>query len=476
MVSYSSLCIYWKWPNHLQKVQLIIVLLSGSLINLSLGFTNTFGNLVPYTVSYIRARSHPVTLRYTDVTVLYIFQTASNVTGLFIGGILERKLGPRLVALFGGWTMSLGVLLSYFSIQYSAYLLFLTYGFMFGIGSGTAYICPISCAMKWLPKWKGLASGIVIAGFGLSSIIFVPLQTLFINPHNKEPDHDIDSISFNINSEKYFSQADVLDRVPVYFLLQGSILAIIQFIGVIFLVNPPPLISDHDDTNKTNNHVMIERSNGSYVLNDDESSKDNVNKQTIDVPPLKLFVNINFYILWLMYFIFGISLYFMATLYKTFAFEEVTCDDHFLAIVGTASALCNCIGRLVWGILADITDYKFVLVLNSAVMACFLSTLYATSVGGKIMFLIWICGIFFCKSGFFSLFPLAANNSFGSKYIGINYSLLMSCCIFSVLFVTFISWFLVKYIGWCGAFFVLSGLYVVEIILAIVYDIYNFKK
>ena len=463
MVSYSSLCIYWTWPVRFQKFQLITVIISGFLIHLSLGVVYTFGNLVPYIVSYIRARSDPDTLRYTDGTFILACQLVGQGSSSILGGLLEKKLGPRLVTLFGGWFMSLGVLLSYFSIQYSFYLLLVTYGLMFGIGIGTAYIGPLSCAMRWLPKWKGLASGIIVSGFGLSAFFFDGIQTTFINPTNKQP--DLAPVSENMD-EKYFSQPDVLDKVPIYFLLQGGILASMQLLGAIFLVNPAPInegsVSYHKTENGQNGHVLLEE-----LTNSTKKETSTTNDSIQDVPPHKVFTKVKFYIVWCMFLIAGIVATFINSLYKTFGFEDITHDDHFLTIVGSISAVFNCIGRVLWGILADITDYKFALVLQSSLMTCLLSTLYVTGFGGKAMFFIWICLIFFCVGGYFSLFPTAAAKLFGSKYISINYSLLFTALAIASVLAAFISHLLVKLIDWYGVFLILSGLHLIELLLSV---------
>uniref|UniRef100_A0A183DXS1 MFS domain-containing protein n=1 Tax=Gongylonema pulchrum TaxID=637853 RepID=A0A183DXS1_9BILA len=56
-----------------------------------------------------------------------------------------------------------------------------TYGIMFGFGQGIAYV------LTWAPEHVGLVSGIVAAGFGVSSSIFAPLQTIYINPSSYKP-------------------------------------------------------------------------------------------------------------------------------------------------------------------------------------------------------------------------------------------------------------------------------------------------
>lgn len=97
---------------------------------------------------------------------------------------------------------SAGVLLTYFTLT-SFWLTLTTYGLLFGIGVGIAYAPPMACAirvsswrrdcyplctcvfcMQWLPDRKGLAGGIVVAGFGAGAFIFDQVQTAFINPNN----------------------------------------------------------------------------------------------------------------------------------------------------------------------------------------------------------------------------------------------------------------------------------------------------
>jgi hypothetical protein len=56
---------------------------------------------------------------------------------MYFGGVLEKHLGPRLATLIGGAVLSLGVGLSYFSIQ-SYWTFLVTYGFVFGVGMGVS--------------------------------------------------------------------------------------------------------------------------------------------------------------------------------------------------------------------------------------------------------------------------------------------------------------------------------------------------
>ena len=67
---------------------------------------------------------------------------------MFFGGLLERKVGPRITTLIGCAIMTSGVFLSSAAIRISFWLLLLTYGVLFGFGVGIAYVGPIACAMR----------------------------------------------------------------------------------------------------------------------------------------------------------------------------------------------------------------------------------------------------------------------------------------------------------------------------------------
>ena len=429
---------------------------------------------------------------------------------MFVGGWLEKRIGPRLSTLIGGWLMSIGVLLSYFTIKVSFWLLLLTYGLVFGLGVGIAYVGPLSCAMRWMPRWKGVAGGFVVAGFGLGALIFDQVQSYYINPHNLKP------------TDSYFTEKDLIDRVSFVFLILGASYAVMQFVGSMFIVNPPYSMETQLSKDKKQNHpenassterhhnhdkkeednryeqFSSQMSDGSanpltqeFLSDSDTSSEDEMEgsaavliKQEPDlcknrdginflsekdrsekistravkgVHPLNVLKSFSFYHLWIMMLLAGFAVSFIATLFKVFGLSFIN-DDQFLAIVGSVSAILNSAGRIVWGLIADRVSYKFALVLQSGIMAVFLLTFFATSLVGKSMFFVWVCVIFFCVGGIFSLYPTAMALSFGPKYMSINYGLLFtsqisSSVIAAVLFSTFQS-----LLGWDGMIFLVSGI------------------
>ncbi|EPB69850.1 hypothetical protein ANCCEY_11049 [Ancylostoma ceylanicum] len=116
-----------------------------------------------------------------------------------------------------------GVALSFWTIKHSFFAFFVTYGLLFGLGQGIAYVTAVATVINWAPDKVGLASGIVAAGFGVSSSIFAPIQTRLINPKNLP----------------YFLDKDLLLRVPDVFLTLSAVYAIMQLIGLIVVCDPP---------------------------------------------------------------------------------------------------------------------------------------------------------------------------------------------------------------------------------------------
>lgn len=124
------------------------------------------------------------------------------------------------------------MLLSYWTIRHSFGAFLFTYGFLFGLGQGIAYVIAVSCVINWAPHMVGLGSGIVAAGFGISASIFAPIQTRLINPDNHAATKD-----------GYFNEPALLDRVPAVFPQLAMVYVVMQAIGLVVICDPPPEVS-----------------------------------------------------------------------------------------------------------------------------------------------------------------------------------------------------------------------------------------
>ena len=97
---------------------------------------------------------------------------------MFFGGRIMERIGPRWLALGGGLVVGLGWILS--SFAGSIWMLVLTYGVIAGSGVGLVYGCPVAMGARWFPDRKGLAVGLMLAGFGGSAVITGRIASLLI--------------------------------------------------------------------------------------------------------------------------------------------------------------------------------------------------------------------------------------------------------------------------------------------------------
>lgn len=124
-------------------------LLGGFLIQLSIGSFLTFGNLIPYITSFLRVNEN-LKVRYSEtIWIATSYNFAFSLSNLLSGLINSTfDLNPKIFILIGTVISTVGVCCTYFSIQHSLPLVILTYGIIFGIGSGLAYVGPLTIAMK----------------------------------------------------------------------------------------------------------------------------------------------------------------------------------------------------------------------------------------------------------------------------------------------------------------------------------------
>jgi MFS transporter, OFA family, oxalate/formate antiporter len=114
-----------------------------------------------------------------EVTLTFTISIFVLSVACFFGGLWLNKKGPRVVALTGGFLYGLGVFLASFSAN-KLWWLYLSYGFIGGVGVGFSYIVPIAVLVKWFPDRRGLITGIAVGGFGAGALVTAPVATRLI--------------------------------------------------------------------------------------------------------------------------------------------------------------------------------------------------------------------------------------------------------------------------------------------------------
>ena len=59
--------------------------------------------------------------------------------------------------------------------------IYISYGFIMGIGLGTGYLSPVKTLMLWFEDKKGLATGLAVAGFGAAKAIASPIMQAMLD-------------------------------------------------------------------------------------------------------------------------------------------------------------------------------------------------------------------------------------------------------------------------------------------------------
>jgi len=94
-------------------------------------------------------------------------------------GRLQDRVGPRVVATVGGLLVGAGMILASLTSSLSVYIV--GFGMLAGAGIGAGYAATTPAAVKWFPASRtGLVTGLVVAGFGLSSVYIAPLANALI--------------------------------------------------------------------------------------------------------------------------------------------------------------------------------------------------------------------------------------------------------------------------------------------------------
>ena len=486
----------------------IAVVLAGVTIELTLGSIFSHGNIALYIVSYTRERSLDPYRDFVTLNVspwLYGSVVIALSSSVVLGGWMAKRFGTRPTALLGCLVFSGSVLLTAGAVKLSFWAVVATYGVFMGFGMGLTYTAPLYAVAQWLPKHMGVAMGIVLAGMGAAPLLFNPLQTAFVNPLNLLPDSQSDpALTF-----AYFTQPELLDRVPLVFLLEGVLCLALQLPSVALLVEPredrsvssQPCVSCrdlcclwHTTEPKSPDPCSQERRpdakdpatetllSSSSIEEEDISDPDNLwrkeelnldrigrcnGRSVVNVKPSELWRRWDFYLLWLAFAMLGDAKVFVVSMYKTFGIH-FHYPDHSLAFVGSLAALANCFGRVLFGLLAQCVPCKVVLMIIYGGAALLLFTWYSTPDVGFPLYVVWILLMYFCFGGVYSIFPMCTAVWFGPNHLSTNYSILYTSQLLAGVMAILVSTLGHYHLGWVGQVYVAGGLCFVGLVLVIV--------
>ncbi|MBS7528338.1 OFA family MFS transporter [Fusibacter paucivorans] len=362
-----------KIKQHATVSRGVAVVLAGFGINLAFGVLYAWSIFAKQLVDVYHWQSAEASFPYT-IAILCFALT------MLPAGYLQDRLGAKRIATLSGLLTGTGLLLSGFWLTPTG--LSITFGMCAGIGIGLGYASATPIAIKWFPpERKGLVTGFVVAGFGLSTLYMAPLANKLLNT---------------------IGLANAFKLLGVLFLFIVTILA--QFLV-------PPTNTSSNDTNESKNEVPI------------FSGKQNNPIRVLLLSPV-------FYRLWLLFLCGSMGgLMIIGHLSKIAAIQS---GENFGFILVACTAIFNASGRPIAGVISDkFGRYQtlfMIFCLESIVFYFFDSFNHFGSL------LIGAAVVTFCYGSLFAVMPALISEYFGKENLGTSYGLLFTAWGFAGIF------------------------------------------
>ncbi len=318
---------------------------------------------------------------FTETAWAFSLTILSLGTSAAWAGALLPRVGPRRLAVTGSVMFAGGYMLASLALHLDTLALFYVgYGVIGGAGIGLGYVTPVATVAKWFPDKKGLATGIVVMGFGVGAFLLSKGLAPLLVSH----------------------LAGDLSQV---FLGLGVIFACILIPCSLLLSNPPTAAS-----------AIAEQTSA------DES--DSV------APYLR---SSEFVLMWIVFFCniaAGISIISFQSelLQEVWGLADPTVEPATLAEYGATliavSSLCNGVGRLFWGLLSDrlgrVRVFRILLASQMVVFGILMTE------RNPWVFSALVCYVLLCFGGGFATMPSFVLDVFGPQKMSTIYGTILT--------------------------------------------------
>ena len=323
---------------------------------------------------------------YTNTAWAFSITIFSLGTAAAWAGSALPRLGPRKLALMGSLMFSGGYLIGALALYVDSLLLFyLGYGVIGGAGIGLGYVTPVATVAKWFPDRKGLATGIVVMGFGVGALLLSKLLAPLLVFHTT-------------------------GELPLVFAGLGVVFACISIPASLGLHDPPPP--------KELTEGWAAQAPGDVVAPDS----------------LAIYLRTReFTIMWLVFF-FNIAAGIAVISFQSPLLQDVwglsnpTIEPETLATYGATliavSSLCNGFGRLFWGLLSDrigrVRVFRILLASQMVVFGILMTE------RNPYIFSALVCYVLLCFGGGFATMPSFVLDVFGAKKMSAIYGAILT--------------------------------------------------
>ncbi len=324
------------------------------------------------------------------------------------------KYGPRAFMAIAGLFCAVGwASLGFISSLLSFYVLFA----LAGIGVACVYACGVSTAVKWFPDRRGVASGIITAGYGMGAAAFNPLFS-----------HLIGAIGYSST-----------------FLWTGISHGALIVLSGLVMVNPP---SDY----KVAAAAVV---------------KKNVRRHDLQFTYSEMLRTPQFYFLF-----FAMLSMAIGGLMVTASVKPVATNFHIGAAALTVALvlypLANGFARILWGSVSDYLGRERTMFTAFLLQAIFLVALTTLGRSGDWIWVALVSLVFLTWGELYVLFPAVLADLYGSKNSAGNYAFLYSAKGFAALLGGGIAADLFETTGtWDYAFFACAALALLSAFMAL---------
>lgn len=309
-----------------------------------------------------------------EASLPYTIATVSFVIAMVFFGRLQDIKGPRLTATIACILIGSGLILS--GLIINPLTMILTFGIISGIGIGASNVSTTPPAIKWFaPEKKGMITGIVVAGVGLSSIFFSPLANYLMS---------------SVGISKTFIYIGI-----------GALIVAVAFAQMI--ENPPV------------NYVPRGLDNAG------RKPKSKISNVT-DSTWREMLKTKDFYKLWIMFGFSSSAGLMIIGHISNIAKVQIDWESGFLLVIFLA--IFNTLGRFVGGTISDkigrINLMRMIFSIQAINMFMFskFENIPTLAIG------VAIAGI--CYGAAFSVFPATISDLYGTKHFGVNYGLIFT--------------------------------------------------
>ena len=306
-----------------------------------------------------------------------------GVSAAWAGNMLP-KMGPRKLALIGSLLFSSGYLIAGLALHLEFIPLFyLGYGVIGGVGIGLGYVTPVATIAKWFPDRKGLATGIVVMGFGIGAFLLSKgLAPLLI--------------------------VRTAGALPEVFVWLGIIFALILIPCSLALSDPPATVKLAGSTTDPG-EVDEPQSARTYLS------------------------TTQFVFMWIVFY-FNIAAGISVISFQSEILQEIwgladrniepTTLAEYGATLIAVSSICNGLGRLFWGLLSDrfgrVTIFRVLLASQMLVFGILMTET------NPWVFSALVCYVLLCFGGGFATMPSFVLDVFGTKKMSTIYGAVLT--------------------------------------------------